>query len=218
MSRTTIVRHPDGTTSRRKSANAVYSYAVVVGPADPTAYADRLDRDAAASEKRADKLAAVLEHPKPEVTVRLRGVHSRGTDPDVDYNGEHSYHGYEAKLVGTTLTTHCDSQGMTEQYGEYDRRGEYHSHDDGRRIVPVRDALTDTARGFLLAARRSAASNRARAYRIRIGDEQVSDEHNGWMVARWSTRRDLAAKAASGEFAGYREFGRPVMVVEAKEG
>ena len=218
MKRTTIVRHPDGTTSKRGSDTAVYLFAVEVGPADPAKFADRLDRDAADQEARSAELAALLEHPKPPVTVRNRGFTRPGADPDVNHDGTHSYHGFEAKLTGTTFTTHCDSKGMTEQFGEYDRHGEYSYHSTGdRHVVPVRDALVNTARGFQLSAHRAAAGNRARAYRIRVGDEQVPDEHDGWSVVRWSTRRELADKAAAGEFAWYRGYGRPVTVVEATE-
>ena len=38
------VTHPDGTTSSRNSQNRIYTHAVVVGPADPEAYATELER------------------------------------------------------------------------------------------------------------------------------------------------------------------------------
>lgn len=119
--RTTTVTHPDGTTSTRTSARAIYTHAVVVSPLIP-------------------EVAAAYE---------------RGRAAD-----------YRARA----LVDAGNAEWFTARADEFD----------------------------------------ARADRLAAGADLGT-----WGVLRWSTRRDLAVKAAAGEFAYATERGHAVTVVEA---
>lgn len=218
----TTVTLPDGRVATRSSKTRVYTHAVVVGPRDPAKAAAYLRAQADEYDRMADATERALVEPK---IVRIdRGVGRNGGDPDVDYRGERVYYGFEYHLVGSVeavypnvgrvrINERGDSQGMTDAYGSYET-GEYVSYGDkgsDKRVVPVKEHLLAHARADVNAKRARAAHLRAKA------DQVLAEgtEGDGYTVARWSSRADLAEKAIGSEFAqrvaaGHRVYVQPV--------
>ena len=217
--RQTVVTLPDGSTASRNSARATYTHAVVVGPADPTKRIAHLEREAAKADDLARRIDAAVEGGR--VTLHNRNLRLGGAmgDPDVNYRGEPYYDGFEARLKVEgeryPIEVRSNSKGEHEALGEY-VDGEYVSfpRDEdgrmGRRIVPAKAAVLDTARSRAAKQRQSAAQMRATIEAIRGGDTSTL---GGYEVLRWSSREDLARTAAQGEFATYAATGRPVTVM-----
>lgn len=204
----TTVTHPDGTVSKRSSVRATYTHAVVVGPKDATKAAADADRRAVEADADADALEAAIA--AGQVNISSRGFNRRGAaDPDAGYDGEHTYHNFSARLAGTSVDWHCDSKGMCEVPGEYAADGTYVSAKGERVIKPAREVVLNHAGARVLDRRADAAKYREEAAAHRAGTADLG----GYGVVRWSSREDLARKAADGEFAGYAERGNSVTVV-----
>lgn len=217
---TTTVTHPDSTVSKRSSVRANYTHAVVVGPVDPAVRAAYLRQQAAEADAEIVEIAEALKDPR--VSVRSRGF--RLDDPT-------SYHTHEAFLVGPrtnhrgtarvhgsnsypTFSEHCNSEGIVEAYA-HDEDGSLMKDSNGEYIRFETSAKND----LVLAAWHKIASlmdfavdARTKADRADAGDQ--GPKGTGYSVVRWSTRRDLAAKAADGEFAYFAAHGHQVSVVE----
>jgi hypothetical protein len=204
MARTTTVTHPDGTVSKRTSQNRVYTYAVEIGPAEPAKVASDLDEKAYALDRKADRIDAALTDPR--VKIASRGFRS-AADPDLGYQGVHVYHNFQGTLVGTDTYTWCDSAGMT-QHGFPEQVTE-----------PVLDYLIRAATKDAAYCRDLAAKWRADADALHSGDlTPLSENQRTWGVGRWSSRYDLARKAADGsEFDWARRDGSTIRVVECQE-
>jgi hypothetical protein len=183
MSNTTTVTHPDGTISTRTSKSRAYTHAVVVSPAPAIAYAAMLDAVARTLRDKAEAFRAAAE--AGHVTVTDRRIGRVGAD---------DMFSHVAKLTGTDLSTWCSADGRTL---------------DGDAAVPVSSYLKDYAYGMADDADRLAAGREALAAEIRDAGTPVGE----WGVLRWSSRADLAAKAAAGEFATFATGGRTVSVV-----
>lgn len=201
---TTTVTHPDGTRSTRTSQRATYTHAVQVGPSDPERVATLHEEAATAKRAEADRIDAALVDPK--VTVTDRGFRrAPGEGPDDGRSGQHVYHNYQARLVGTDHTVWCDSYGMT-QHGYPEVVTE-----------PVNDTLYRIASNWARILRDGARFDDAKARRLRAGDVDVlTAEDRSYRVVRWSSRRELAEKALS-TFAHYAERGSSVRVVAVDE-
>lgn len=207
MARTTTVTHPDGTVSKRTSKTRTYAYAVVEGPLDPQRYADFLEAGANESEAKADAIEAALAD--PHFNRRSRGVGPRNTeDPDQGYSGEHTYHNFEAYLVGTAISWHCDSKarasfaedwaffyGYTPEILDTVVKTYANGYESRSIVVDVRPYLLGVARHDLENLRASVVKTRETVARLRSGDTSDISNGNGYGVLRWSSREDLAYKA-----------------------
>lgn len=211
---TTTVTHPDGTVSKRTSVRASYAFAVEFGPVNPVVRAAHLRGLAASVRAEIVQIEAALVDPKAR--IRDRGF-SRFSDAP-------SYHSHEAFLVGPmtesirrgvraypTFTTHCSSDGMTEAYG-HDADGGMLRDPSGEYIRFEVDALTylvEYAQRSLVERKSTAAKFEAEAAEWEAGTKT----DNKYGVVRWSRTRELAAKAADGEFSYLSETGHQVNIV-----
>ena len=230
----TTVTHPDGTVSKRTSARAIYTHAVVVGPKDPAKAVAFAEAQAAEYDRKAEVIETAVA--AGQTKIINRGLR-RGADPDQDFEGKPSYHGFEIYLLsgkGSVESQRCNSKGITETLGSYDENDQYVSNPrtevrtraDGTTYTTTSVILRD-AREVLLedAARRARGYRKtAQAYREEAaaygtgGEVVLADAFNrgktrsDYSVVRWSSREDLATKALT-EFDYLARQGHSITVV-----
>lgn len=207
MPRKFTVTLPDGTVAKRSSQNADYQFAVVVHPADPEKFATNLERLATEADALAAKLTKAADEQK--FTKRDRGPYSK------DYNGfDFALKGTEVsghRVTYPLVTTRGNDVGLAEvSEGEAQRLGLDYKIEKAPEfstqwvVVDARSYLLADARARAAANTENAAEYRAQAAAIRSGDlSSIPAREREYAVVRWSRTRDLAAKAADGEFAGY---------------
>jgi hypothetical protein len=175
MARTFIVKHPDGTQSKRTTANREYPFALVheVTRASRVAYAE-----------------SSLENAQENVAR------------------------YEAALADGTIT---ESRSKWSHGGEYVNlyvggiwAGAYVTDQKER---PTDDALRAALQESIDNAKARVAQCEANVEQAKVSPEVT------YGVLRWTSRRDLAEKAVSGEFSGLQSnrLGNKVYVVETEE-
>lgn len=230
----TTVTHPDGTVSKRTSARAIYTHAVVVGPKDPAKATAFAEAQAAEYDRKAEVIEAAVA--AGETKIVNRGLR-RGADPDQDFEGKPSYHGFEIYLMsgkGSVESQRCNSKGITETLGSYDENDQYTSN-PSTEVRTRADGTTYTTTAVILRDAREVlledASRRARGYRriaqefraeaaaYRTGGEVVLANRSNrgrtlsdYSVVRWSSRADLATKSLT-EFEYLARQGHSLTVV-----
>lgn len=184
----TVVTHPDGTTSTRKSKTMTYTHAVEIGPAPAARYAADLIRKADEQTAKAAKLRQAIKY--NEVRIRHRGL---------DIKGKEDLYSYEARLTGSDVYSWCSREGLTSRLDS-----------EGGGTEKVRDCLLRNAGRSAAYADEQAAKYRAEAAEILAKGEPVGK----FYIYRWSTRADLAASCANGkEGSWYAARGHSVRVV-----
>lgn len=198
----TTVTHADGTISTRSSKTMVYTHAVEVSPADCETYAASLDRMADDADASAAQLDRAAERGEVKVIDRrLGGGPQYSPDPMIMF---------EARLIGSTrkhstVSTWSSREGLTNDPSTYIAgTGKYAG------TMPATDYLIQVAREQATADRAQAAKLRAQAAAVRAAGVPVGT----FGIARWSTRRDLAAKYADSIRAWAALRGESVRVVE----
>lgn len=171
MARTTIVRHPDGTVSKRTSKSRVYSHAVVI-------------------EKTAEARAVEQEH-----AAAIDDAHVAR---------------YETAATGAITEDRRPAWAGGESVSLYVGGVYAGYYNTAREERPSDEVLRKVVEDYAANARKRAATYRARAAQERAGTTSFS-------VLRWSSREDLARKAAEGEFARMVREGVKVYVVECQE-
>ena len=193
--RTTIVTLPDGTVATRTSKTREYSHAIVLSPEVPELVIRNREariRDAEAS------IAAREEALKdPKFTKKRRFRDDR--DPDLDYKGEPVYYGFEYNLMPADggreplETNRGNSKGDTQ--GCYDPDTfDYDVKKLGRAIPELK---TQT-RLRIQQARESIVEAQTDIESVKNGTYNLG----GYGVPAWSSRLDLAQKAAN-QYAGW---------------
>lgn len=182
---------PDGTTATRTSANRTYVACIAVGPRDPEVWIASIRGDIRKAEAELAAMEAAIADPK--VTKRSRGFY-RATDP-------HSYHDFDAALVGTDLTWHCSIDGEIED--SIDLLGE------GRgTIVAASTYMVAYARSQAEYTTGRIADKLARIASIEAGTADLG----AWGLYGWQGRLDLAAKEQA-KVRGFRTCGEPVVIL-----
>jgi hypothetical protein len=208
---TTMVTLPDGSVDTRTSLKGNYTHAVVRGPEKPELVI--ANREAAirhAEETIKDIKEAYVE---PKHKIRNRGFSRHGEDPDLNYQGKPSYHGFEVHLLkadGRTslYSVHSNSKGLHQ--GIYDHEtGKYDGEATQLASLAIRDSLKD------LKKRSEEAIARAQEDidSVKAGTYQFG----GPFVARWSSRQDLAEKAMNSKDLRHDHPTREMWVVPVDE-
>lgn len=181
------VTHQDGTVSRRTSVSAAYAFAIVVEPAQPSRYADRLDLRAAALEREAEVYRYAADQGRVKIVPR---PYAAGTKV--------SHEGFLQGTEGLERPSwYCDAQGV----GTYYEGSEEVS-------LPIQEIVVRRAREAADRAEEGAKEARKEAASVRAAGVPVGT----YGVVRWSRRRDLAEKALSA-FAFFEEKGHTLRVV-----
>ncbi|WP_422390150.1 hypothetical protein [Arthrobacter sp. N1] len=189
-----VVTLPDGTTAKRTSARA-YSHVVVASEERPElVIANRLRRN---EEIRLQSEAIDRALANPVAKIKSRGFTptSPDGDPDKDYRGEPSYHSHVATIrdpqTGEILEhTWANSKGICR--GGYEEDGEFNVHKPSNARTYMLESLAKKRKAndeYIAANLKDIEAVKAGTYPLR-----------GPGVLRWSSRPDLAQKAASGEF------------------
>lgn len=191
MSTKHIVTLPDGVEVTRTSASRTYVACIIVGPRNPEAWAAGIRGEIRKVEAELAALNEAVANPK--TTKRSRGFY-RSTDA-------HSYHDFEARLVGTDLMWHCSIDGEIED--------SINLTGNGRDVIV--GALT-----FMVAYAHSRieelADQIARKRDLIASIEAGTASLGNWGVYGWQGRLDLAAKEQA-KVRGYRIYGEPVLIV-----
>jgi hypothetical protein len=193
--RTTNVTLPDGTVATRTSKTKEYSHAVVLGPEEPElVIANREARIRSAEAAIAAREEALKD---PKFTKKRRFRDDR--DPDLNYGGtEPAYNGFEYALKSTDGRENLEdkwgnSKGDTQ--GCWDPETfEYDVHKLGR-VVPQLKLQTLER---IKRAKESIVENQADIEAVKNGTYNLGS----YGVASWSSRPDLAEKAAN-QYAGW---------------
>lgn len=192
--RTTNVTLPDGSVATRTSKSREYTHAVVLSPEVPELVIK--NREATIRGAKADIAAReeALKDPKFKKRQRFRD----DRNPDVDHKGEPVYYGFEYFLMSADGKERLEeirgnSTGHTQ--GCYDPESlDYDVRQVGR-VIPQ------------LKLRTKLQMERAKAS-ITEAEKDIEAVENGtynlgsYSVASWSSRPDLANKAAS-QFSGW---------------
>ncbi|WP_427019382.1 hypothetical protein ACQCSX_22075 (plasmid) [Pseudarthrobacter sp. P1] len=203
--RTTTVTLPNGVVATRTSKTKTYSHAVVLSEEVPELVVASRESSIRASRTRIKDLTEALENPKFAKRQRFPG----DKDPDVGYQGKPIYHGFEYFLMSPDGKTRLgDTRGNStgDTQGMYDvETGDYDVHKVGRAIQFLKDqAVLDIKNN---------------EQRITDAEIDISAVQSGTYdlgspgVASWSSRADLAAKAA----AQWASTTRRTMVVPVDE-
>ena len=215
----TTVTHPDGVVSKRTSERATYTYAVVIEPGSPQAIAAGHRANARQALATAESLRAAAATGK----VTRRDRRFRSTDPD-------TFHAFDYNLAGTkvrgqkghayySISVRGNSAGTSVTFPEY-----LHS---SIQVIPGTETVEygsnmgqvnagQFAIGTALQRAEALEEAAAKSEQAAVAAEQ-GEGLGGYGVLRWSSRRDLAEKAASGEFSGLAASGRKVRVVPVDE-
>lgn len=239
--RLTTVTLPDGSVETRESASRAYTHAVIVGPGKVDDHVRSVEREIAGHNAEIARLEAALADPKfsrkdrrygsrdttPDTHVRAFEWHLKGTDTTHTVRGggrggrpetytewlaysDGSAEGKTQVPRGTAVRqglTIIDENAST--LGGFDHR-DGRPEDERWVIVSVREHLIADGRERIENRRADIAKAEARIAALRGGD---LSSLGSWGVARWSSRKDLAEQAASGEFGRSSERGFDVRVV-----
>ena len=199
------VTHPDGSTSKRTSKTRNYTWAIVCESATPEARAAAYERAAVEQEHRARRFAEAAEAGRTR--LRDRRLNFRGEGPNDNY-----FHSHEIDLLGTEQAyssrgrqgTYCEVNARANHLGQVEgwedslppeleviRYSEPESEEKAKYHKPrpvVDGAAYVIAKGKVYA---ESALDAAKALR----EEGAKPEPHGYVVLRWSSRRDLAQKA-----------------------
>jgi hypothetical protein len=182
----TVITHPDGTISTRKSKTMAYTHAVEIGPAPADRYAADLIR-------KAEKLEAKAARFREAIVFNEVRIGSRG------FTTHNDYLSHQATLTGTDreVYTWCNKNAKRQDYST----GE---------VTGVRAYLLRIAEESAVGYDEQAAKLRAEAADILAKGEPVGE----FYIYRWSTRRDLAESCANGKDGSwYAAQGHSVRVV-----
>ena len=207
----TTVTLPDGSVDTRTSVKGNYTHAVVRGPETP----ELVIANREACIRHAETVIKDIEeaYVEPKHKIRNRGFSRRGEDPDLDYKGEPSYHGFEVHLLkadgSTSLhSTHSNSKGFHE--GVYD-------HEAGKYDSTATELASLTIRGSLLDQKKRSGEQIAQAQADIEAVKAGTYKFGGPFVARWSSREDLAMKAMNSSDLKHEHPTREMWVVPVDE-
>ena len=180
---------PDGTVATRTSKKGNYTHVVVASPQFPEAVVAEAERVIERNTKDIEAIDRALAEPSFKRRQRFND-----RDPDIGYSGTPVYYGFDAWLSGpdgkSVASTTCNSHGVTS--GVYDEKGEYEY-----RLGDVEGSLIGQATMKRLQSEEQIDAARKRIAAVNDG----TYDFGPYGVVRWSSRADLAEKAASGEFA-----------------
>ncbi|MET4143797.1 hypothetical protein [Arthrobacter sp. UYCo732] len=192
--RTTNVTLPDGTVATRTSKSKEYSHAIVLSPEIPELVIANREAQIAGAQAAITAREEALKDPK--FTKKRRFNDDR--DPDLDYKGEQVYYGFEYNLKsadGKTIleTMRGNSKGDTQ--GCYDPETFDYDVKKLGRVVPQLKLhtleLINQAKETIAAAEKDIEAVKNGTYKL-----------GGYGVPAWSSRLDLAQKAAN-QYAGW---------------
>ena len=192
----TTVTLPDGAVAKRTSQRGNYTHAVVLSAEDPDLVRKVRTARVAELEERVALIDATLAQEKPTLKIRSRGLHRHGQDPDVGYQGKPNFHGFETMLYaadGKTVLefTHSNSKAIVQGVYDYEA-GRY----DGEATQPARQSLLAKARSTRERLAKDLEDERKALADLDAGTYDFGEPK----VVRWSSRRDLAEKAARSDF------------------
>jgi hypothetical protein len=196
-----IVRHENGTATKRNSANRTYPYAIEVGPANvEMVIADDIARAEARLAKAEATLAAFIASGK-KVTIKSRGFRSshESGDMDLDYKGEAAYHYFELRIAGSNYAQHCNSKGESTRGYPVQTVISYEKN-----CAEIEAGLINDVES----AKANLANNRAQT------PADIKD--GGWGIVTWCGRLDLAQKQLDKWSAIYAVTGNVVRIVETE--
>jgi hypothetical protein len=196
-----IVRHEDGTVSKRNSANRTYPFAIEVGPDNlDMAIAERIAFAEKSLARAQEKLALFIASGKKVNVVKRSFV--RDVNPDIDYKGDPCYHNFEFKFAGDGVhTPWCNSKGeSTEGYPEVT----IVSYEDNCAKIEARlYAVIDACEQELAEA-------------LALTPETIKHVQRGWGIITWCGRADLAVKQLDKWNAHYANRGNTVRIVSTE--
>jgi hypothetical protein len=193
--RVTTVTFPDGTVDKRTSENKVYTHAVVKSAEVPELVIANREHVIAREEQRIKDIDEALALEKPNFRIKRR-FNFRNEDPDISYDGKPSYHGFEAILLTADgkrqlHSTHCNSKGISEGVFDYET-GKY----DGSATQHSTTSIKASVRDHQKHSREAIEKAKSDIEKVKAGTYDLGKPG----VVRWSSREDLAVKAATGEF------------------
>lgn len=144
--RTVYVTLPDGSVATRTSKTREYSHAVVAHPEDPELVKTHAESRIRVHEVDLARLDEALSADK--LKVRSRQL-SRRPDPDVDYNGEPSYVGFQYTAYsadGKHELANVRGNSKQEVKGTYDEEGNFDVRRMGKVFGALRTSLQEKRR------------------------------------------------------------------------
>ncbi len=216
--RVTTVTHPDGTVDKRTSQGRTYTHAVVVGPGTPESIAAGWRAQAATARGTAAMIRAAIE--KGVVHKRSRG-----------YRMDDSVVSYVYDLAGTEVqgqrshtyalvSERGTSDGRSQCAPQYLRPGDVVVGDSAAVAGGFPNYVLVETRAHVLAQAAEEAERYERSAEKCEARAQAAERGEGlgsYGVVRWSSRRDLAERAAVGEYGSVAAAGHRVYVVPVDE-
>lgn len=187
--RTTTVTLPDGTTQTRTSKTREYSHAIVLSPHVP----EKVIANREALIRSAEAAITARDEALREPQFRKKTRFPREQNPDTDYQGRPSYHGFEYYLMsadGKERLEDVRGNSTGDTGGSYDPvTHDYDVNKPGRAVPQLKIAAAVT----IARARKDIESYKADIESVKAGTFDLG----GYSVPAWSSRADLAQKAAN---------------------
>lgn len=197
MSTKHTVTLPDGTTATRTSKSRLYAHAIAVGPHEAEAYAAKVRAGIARTQARIAEMEAAIAN--PVLVLRSRGFSPSATK---------SYNTHDASLKGLSQKSwHASADGEVEDRINWAGRGE-------GAIMPARDYLVKSTQREIDEYQKPRLADQEK---LLADIEAGTADLGGWYVASWSSRRDLAEKAANSTRGYHEVIDRPVVVLDAQQ-